>query len=775
MADLTDIQAAQAIKIIGADSSGVETNPVDATVNGLKVDGSAVTQPVSAASLPLPSGASTSANQTTEITSLQLIDDLPHAQNATLSKGVPIMGQLDDTSTTAATEDAVAVARITAQRAVHVNLRNNAGTETATSGNPLRVDPTGTTTQPVSATSLPLPTGAATETTLGTRLADSTFTGRINTLGQKTMANSTPVVLASDQSTLPVSVASLPLPSGAATETTLAKLPLTQGSTTSGQSGVLEQAAVTTSAPSYTTGQTSPLSLNTSGGLRVDGSGVTQPVTVSTALPTGANVIGGVTQSGTWTVQQGSTPTAVANAWPVKITDGTNTAAVKASSTAAVATDPAEVVSLSPNSPLPTGSNNVGSITNITGTISLPTGASTSALQTTGNSSLASIDAGIPAALGAATTANSMPVNIASDQVVPISATALPLPTGAATSANQSTEITSLQLLDNPVGSVAAGTAGTNSFLTGGVFNTALPTLTNTQQVATQLDSSGRLIVSPLTNTSIVKAQLQDNAGAAITLGQKTSANSVPVVLPSDQTITISALPATGSKFSFGQVTTSASTQVSVASTAYTEQTTNAQRSIASASANDTAAGTGARTVRITYLDQTGAGPSTEIVTLNGTSFVNTVSTTICFIEKIEVVTVGSTGSNVGILTLKAATAGGGATIGTIAATINQTLWAHHYVPTGKTSYISGFNIGDNGSSAGQGGVFVLKIATPTTANTPEIQASDFINVPGAAPSFTRTYNSPIQVTGPARIRAYVTPSATSSYTSFASFDYIDN
>lgn len=59
-------------------------------------------------------------------------------------------------------------------------------------------------TQPVSAASLPLPTGAATETTLGTRLADTTFTGRINTQGQKAMTASTPVVLASDQSAIPV-------------------------------------------------------------------------------------------------------------------------------------------------------------------------------------------------------------------------------------------------------------------------------------------------------------------------------------------------------------------------------------------------------------------------------------------------------------------------------------------------------------------------------------------------------------------------------------------
>lgn len=52
---------------------------------------------------------------------------------------------------------------------------------------------------PISAVSLPLPTGAATETTLSTRVADTTVTSRLGTLGQKTMTGSTPVVLASDQ------------------------------------------------------------------------------------------------------------------------------------------------------------------------------------------------------------------------------------------------------------------------------------------------------------------------------------------------------------------------------------------------------------------------------------------------------------------------------------------------------------------------------------------------------------------------------------------------
>jgi len=62
----------------------------------------------------------------------------------------------------------------------------------------------GGTDLPVSVASLPLPTGAATETTLASRLAEATFTARINTLGQKAMAASTPVTFASDQSALPV-------------------------------------------------------------------------------------------------------------------------------------------------------------------------------------------------------------------------------------------------------------------------------------------------------------------------------------------------------------------------------------------------------------------------------------------------------------------------------------------------------------------------------------------------------------------------------------------
>lgn len=243
--------------------------------------------------------------------------------------------------------------------------------------------------------------------------------------------------------TQPISAASLPLPSGASTsalqttgntslasiDTNLALLPLAQASTTSGQSGPLLQGAVTTAAPSYTTAKTNPLSLTTAGALRVDASATTQPisgtvtanqggtwnitnVSGTVSLPTGAStaakqpalgtagtasadvitvqgiasmtalkvdgsaVVQPVSQSGTWTVQPGNT--ANTTAWKV---DGS------------AVTQPVSAASLP-----------------------LPSGASTSALQTTGNTSLANIDAGTPAALGQTTMSASMPVVIASDQ-----------------------------------------------------------------------------------------------------------------------------------------------------------------------------------------------------------------------------------------------------------------------------------------------------------------------------------------------------------------------
>lgn len=83
-----------------------------------------------------------------------------------------------------------------------------------------------------------------------------------------------------------------------------------QGSTTTGQTGPLIQAAVTTNDPSYTTGQTSPFSLTVAGGLRTfakayrDSIITAQAGAVTTAGPTAATVVATVTPgtAGLWEV-----------------------------------------------------------------------------------------------------------------------------------------------------------------------------------------------------------------------------------------------------------------------------------------------------------------------------------------------------------------------------------------------------------------------------------------------------------------------------------------
>jgi hypothetical protein len=70
-----------------------------------------------------------------------------------------------------------------------------------------------------------------------------------------------------------------------------ANLNLTQAVAIAGVKGNLIFGSVTTAAPAYTTATANALSLTTAGGLRVDGSGVTQPVsgTVTITPPTGAS------------------------------------------------------------------------------------------------------------------------------------------------------------------------------------------------------------------------------------------------------------------------------------------------------------------------------------------------------------------------------------------------------------------------------------------------------------------------------------------------------
>lgn len=225
--------------------------------------------------------------------------------------------------------------------------------------------------------------------------------------------------------------------------------------------------------------------------------------------------------------------------------------------------------------------------------------------------------------------------------------------------------------------------------------------------------------------------------------------------------------------FVFGDTALAVIAQAVVRRTVYNEQTTNAQRSLSSSSLLDAAAGTGARTVQITYYDQTGAGPFAETVTLNGMTAVNTVATNICFIEHLEVLTAGTARANQGIITLHTAIAGVGV-LGTIAAGNNQTFWAHHYVALGKTANITGISVSHSGTTVGSGGVFALRALTVTSPTAVEKQVSDAVRLYGQSSEVSRVYNSPIRILGPIRLLMYVTPESSTSLTFRAAFDFFE-
>jgi len=283
---------------------------------------------------------------------------------------------------------------------------------------------------------------------------------------------------------------------------------------------------------------------------------------------------------------------------------------------------------------------------------------------------------------------------------------------------------------------------------TGGIYQDTSPGLT-----------TGTVGVSRMTANRALHVNLRDSSGTEFA-----TINNPLIIAPANST----------GVFRIGDVTTASTALAVVRRTAYTEPASNAQRSIVSASANDSSAGTGARTVQIQYCTVAGVCGLFETVTLNGTTAVNTVATNICYIEKMLVMTVGSTASNVGIISLKAATSGGGVTVGTIAATDNRTFWGHHYVDSGKTMNISGVSVSHSGTTVGSGGVFIIRAIPLNVANQVEQQISDFVRLYGQSSTFSRNYSSPIPIVGPARVLMYVTPETSTSTVYRGAMDFFE-
>lgn len=226
--------------------------------------------------------------------------------------------------------------------------------------------------------------------------------GTAVSLGQKVMASSLPIVIASDQSAVPVSAASLPLPTGASTSalqttgnTSLASIdakltnPLPVSGTVTANQGtspwVVSGTVAATQSGAWTTGRTWTLS---------SGTDSVSAVVSSSALPTGAATSANQTNGSQLTqIVDGSgnvwgprTGSGGVNWMPViNLEASADGSAIAARTLQIGGSDGTNLRNISVDS---TGKLNIN---NISGTISLPTGAATAANQATEISSLSTI------------------------------------------------------------------------------------------------------------------------------------------------------------------------------------------------------------------------------------------------------------------------------------------------------------------------------------------------------------------------------------------------
>lgn len=269
-ADVITVQGIASMTALKVDGSGA-TQPISGTVSATqsgtwtvqpgntanttawKVDGSAVTQPISGT---VTANAGTNLN--TSLLALESGGNLASTKTNTDNLN------LAQASTTSGQKGNLILGAVTTAAPTYTTAQSNP--LSLTTAGAVRTDSSGT-TQPVS--------GTVAATQSGTWTVQPGNTANTTAWKVDGSAVTQPVsgtVTANQGGTWNITNISgtVSLPTGAATETSLAKLTQTQGSSTSGQSGPLIQGAVTTAAPTYSNAQTSPLSLTTGGLLRID-------------------------------------------------------------------------------------------------------------------------------------------------------------------------------------------------------------------------------------------------------------------------------------------------------------------------------------------------------------------------------------------------------------------------------------------------------------------------------------------------------------------------
>jgi hypothetical protein len=228
----------------------------------------------------------------------------------------------------------------------------------------------------------------------------------------------------------------------------------------------------------------------------------------------------------------------------------------------------------------------------------------------------------------------------------------------------------------------------------------------------------------------------------------------------------------------FGYVATSATTEVAINATTYNEPSTATGFSVKSSSANDTAAGTGAHTVKIKYyvLDANSniTGPFYYTVTLNGVTAVQIDATSLIrLFDCAQVLTVGSGGKSAGIISFYPSTDGTGTATASIAAGDFRTYLGHAYVPNG-----SRLNVIDIVAASGEASTvqtqFNLRALSYPSANVQERVLTAALAAQGLSGSKQlNPMGQPLAVIpGPARLQLYVTPGASAGTTQRAEFGF---
>lgn len=104
------------------------------------------------------------------------------------------------------------------------------------------------------------------------------------------------------------------------------------------------------------------------------------------------------------------------------------------------------------------------------------------------------------------------------------------------------------------------------------------------------------------------------------------------------------------------------------------------------------AQGSGARTIDIFYLDTAGAEQK-ETITMDGTNPVDTVATDIDFVQWMHTASVGGNANGTAVGNISLRTTDAATTFEYIAAGGNQSLSGRYKVPTGKTGYVTGWQV----------------------------------------------------------------------------------